>query len=109
MMIDENILYKNIGQKIKEIREGKLTQEELAKRIGVSRASIANYEIGKQAIYISDLYKIADCLESQIRLFLPSLEEIKTKSSLDALLDGAPDLDEEEIKEIKEFIKESKK
>lgn len=60
MVIDDDLVYKEIGDRIKQVRtEEKLTQEKFADEIGVSRVSLANYESGKQSIYISDIYKIA--------------------------------------------------
>jgi transcriptional regulator with XRE-family HTH domain len=60
MDINDDFIYTTIGKKIKEYRDAKgLTQEDLAKDIGFSRTSLANFESGKQAVYISDLYKLA--------------------------------------------------
>lgn len=107
-MINEDLLYKEIGKKIKELRgKAGLTQEGLAKDIGVSRASIANYENSNQAIYISDLYKIADVLHNDITEILPSLKEIKSKSEPEGLLDQVKDLKAAEKKQIKEFIEKA--
>ncbi len=104
-MIDDDLLYIEIGKRIRQFRENKsLTQEELGKAIGVSRASIANYENSNQAIYISDLYKIADFLEIEAGDILPSLREIKSRSQPHGLLDQANDLKTIEKKEIKDFI-----
>lgn len=107
-MIDDDLLYIEIGKRIKQFRENKsLTQEELGKAIGVSRASIANYENSNQAIYISDLYKIADVLEIEAGDILPSLREIKSRSQPQGLLDQAKDLKTIEKKQIKDFIEKA--
>jgi transcriptional regulator with XRE-family HTH domain len=51
---------KLVGKNIKEARIAiKLTQEEFAKHIGVSRASIANIEGGRHLPTIKNLIKIA--------------------------------------------------
>jgi transcriptional regulator with XRE-family HTH domain len=108
-MIDEDFLYKYIGKKIKHIRDNaNLTQEELAKAINVSRASIANYESGNQSIYISDLYKIAAHLNMEIIDFLPHPKEVEARSHPERLLQEAKDLRVPEKKEIKEFIEKAK-
>ena len=107
-MINEELLYTEIGKTIKQFRENaNRTQEELAKAIGVSRASIANYENSKQAIYISDLYKIADALGINVVDILPALKEIKSKSQPESLLDQAKNLTATEKKQIKEFIEKA--
>ncbi len=105
-MIDENRVYVLIGNRIKELRDKKFSQEELARKIGVSRASIANYESGKQAIYISDLYKIADVLNVDIRGLLPSVDEIRSKSP-EKILEQAENLDDKAKRQLEEFIKKA--
>lgn len=106
MDLFEEIIYALIGKQIRQYREKKdLTQEKLASDIGVSRASIANYESGKQAIYISDLYKIANSLEVEVADLLPKTTEIAKKSSLEALLQNDNNLKEEEKRAVKDFMK----
>lgn len=52
-----------IGEKIREIREQKdLTQEELAKKSGVTCATIINIEKGYNKPSASSLYKISGAL-----------------------------------------------
>lgn len=107
-MIDEDIIYIFIGRKIKDFREkAGFTQESLSKAIAVSRASLANYESGKQSIYISDLYKIADTLNIEIKKFLPTLEEIKSKSLPEKLLEKAKNLTKKEKREIEKIIEKA--
>jgi len=106
MNLFEEIIYALIGKQIRQYREKKdLTQEKLASDIGVSRASIANYESGKQAIYISDLYKIANSLEVEVADLLPKTTEIAKKSSLEALLQNDNNLKEEEKRAVRDFMK----
>lgn len=51
----------NIGAKIKTLRKGKkMTQFELAEALGITRASISNYELGRRAPHISELKRIAE-------------------------------------------------
>jgi len=50
------------GRKIKEYREtARLTQEELAERVLVSRVAITHYEIGVKKPTAETLKRIADC------------------------------------------------
>lgn len=80
-MISAKKLDDYLGKKIKEKREsfssGKLTQTELAKLIGLSRASIANIEAGTQSVSLFHLYTISEALNLNIIDFLPSISEIK--------------------------------
>lgn len=51
----------NIGLKIKTLRKGRgLTQEQLAEKLGITRATVSNYEVGRRAPHISELRRIAD-------------------------------------------------
>lgn len=51
----------NIGAKIKTLRKGKkMTQFELAEALGITRASVSNYELGRRAPHISELKRIAE-------------------------------------------------
>tara|TARA_R110002167_G_scaffold30531_4_gene101052 strand:+ start:109 stop:474 length:366 start_codon:yes stop_codon:yes gene_type:complete len=56
-------LYRAIGQKIRSLRGAThQTQAQLAAQIGVSRASLANIEAGRQKLLLHHLYTIADAL-----------------------------------------------
>lgn len=51
----------SIGAKLKTLRKGrKLTQQELADRLGVTRATISNYEVGRRSPHLSELKRFAD-------------------------------------------------
>lgn len=51
----------NFSEKIRELRElFRLTQEELAQELGVSRPTLTNLEKGNQGLTVEMLIKIAD-------------------------------------------------
>ena len=51
----------NIGIKIKNLRKSrKLTQEDFADKIGVSRSTLSCYEIGQRTPSINTLHEIAE-------------------------------------------------
>lgn len=51
----------SIGAKLKILRKGrKLTQEQLAEKLGVNRATISNYEIGRRLPNLNDLKRFAE-------------------------------------------------
>lgn len=51
---------KEIGGKLKTLRKGKkLTQLELSEKIGLSRATISNYEVGRRTPHLSELRRFA--------------------------------------------------
>ena len=49
-----------------------MTQEQLAKRVGISRASLANIEAGRQQVLVHHLFALASALdlESPVQLLL---------------------------------------
>jgi transcriptional regulator with XRE-family HTH domain len=57
-------IYKQVGKNIRRYREGAhQTQAQLAPQIGISRASLANIEAGRQQVLVHYLYAIADALD----------------------------------------------
>ena len=51
----------NIGKKLQILRKGrKLTQLELSEKMGISRATISNYEVGRRSPHLSDLRRFAE-------------------------------------------------
>ena len=50
-----------MGNKLKTLRKGrKLTQQELSEKLGLSRATISNYEVGRRSPHLSELRRFAD-------------------------------------------------
>lgn len=67
-------MYPLIGAIIRaKRREKDLPQDGLAKRMGLSRATLANMESGRQRILVHQLYLLADVLSCKIEDFLPPL------------------------------------
>lgn len=63
--------YKDIGRKIQKAREeAGLNQEELAARIGLSQATLSNYELGKRRLYLAQLEAISRELGRPLQYFL---------------------------------------
>lgn len=51
----------SIGSKLKTLRKGrKLTQQELADKLGITRCTVSNYEVGRRSPHISELKRLAD-------------------------------------------------
>lgn len=93
--MSDELLYKALGRAIATRREKLgLTQATLAARIGMSRASIANIESGRQNVLLHHIYHLASALDfSQIAELLPALpkpattEGLKMHSSNDTVTD----------------------
>ncbi len=63
-----------LGSKVKELRESskfKISQEELANYIGISRVSLANAELGKRELKEDELSKIAEFFDITLSELLP--------------------------------------
>lgn len=71
-MIDEDLFYIDLGNNISSIRTKKgISQDDLAKEIGLSRPSIANIEKGKQRPSIYTLIQICTYLGVELLELLP--------------------------------------
>ena len=72
----EDSLYKRIGGRVKEARENlKLSQEELARRLGyASPATISHFETGQRKVSIADLQKLSEVLGTPLEYFVEQEE-----------------------------------
>lgn len=67
-------IYKNLGSRIRALRKGLgRSQGQVANQVGLSRASLANIEAGRQKVLVHQLFDLAKALdlESPIDLLLP--------------------------------------
>lgn len=52
---------REIGGKLKTLRKGRgLTQHDLSEKLGLSRATISNYEVGRRSPHLSELRRFAE-------------------------------------------------
>lgn len=80
-------LYKRIGSTVKFKRRALgLTQQQLAKQLGISRASLANIETGRQRILVHQLYELATQLNVNVSGLLPKSSEVDALQTVDDLL-----------------------
>jgi transcriptional regulator with XRE-family HTH domain len=105
-----------LGNRITELRESrKMTQEELAKKLNISRASLSHYEKNRREPDYDTLQKIADyfqvsidymfdrtdssggVLDEHVRQFVDSLElsDLKILGTFSLTIDGKKLTDEE--------------
>jgi transcriptional regulator with XRE-family HTH domain len=79
-------IYPQIGELIRRRRKQfKLTQEKLASRLGMSRASLANIEIGRQNVLVHQLYCFAAALDLSPHDLLPQPVDQPAKGDLGEL------------------------
>lgn len=83
MTINANRLYELIGNKLRGRREElRLTQAQIAERLGVTRTSITNIESGTQRVPLHVLLEIVDLLEVSLYDVLPDMSEIRTSRTV---------------------------
>jgi len=80
--------YELIGKKLQKAREeAGMSQEELAKKLGYTQASLSNYELGKRRLYLSDLKRISQILSKPITYFLEDSDvDQPTNNDLNSIL-----------------------
>lgn len=83
-----------VGRAIRDVRTNKLdlSQEELAKRVGMSRPSIANIESGRQQISVVQLMHFSNVLGVSPLALLPIETPKNDQSYQDLLKDVEPDI-----------------
>jgi transcriptional regulator with XRE-family HTH domain len=82
-------VYRHIGALIKSRRkqsEPPLTQEKLAQLLGISRASLANIETGRQSVLVHQLYDFAQALGVSPSDFLVPVNDTGARAEWSGLL-----------------------
>ena len=105
--MDADHIYKILGKRIRSLRKGLgFTQELLAKSVGISRASLANIEAGRQQVFVHHLFALADALnlESPIQLLLVPQGEPKPKNNAPELPLAGEGLTEKQRREILDLM-----
>ena len=84
--MNSEAIYRHIGLLIRNRRKQLgLTQEKLAKRLAISRASLASIETGRQNVLVHQLYRFATALQLQPKDFLPTFGDLKSVRDLEEL------------------------
>jgi transcriptional regulator with XRE-family HTH domain len=64
--------YRLFGSRVRELREErKVTQDELARRVALSRTSITNIERGRQRVLLHQMMEIAQALDAEPAALVP--------------------------------------
>jgi len=93
------------GERITQLRKRlKMSQEDIAKKIGTSAPVVGRYERGEIKPSVEVAAKIADALEVTIDYLVGRAEEIVTDKKMLKRLEGIEDLPEEEKEKIYYFI-----
>lgn len=96
-------LYLFVGKRVAQLRRTRvrpiLTQRELAEKIGLTRASIANIEAGRQRLSLEVIWRIGLAFDLDPGQLLPSREEFENWLNPDRGR-GTADLDRAVVREL---------
>ena len=99
-------LFSFVGQRIKELRTtfgvGGLSQEALAKKVGVATNTISRWETGIYRPTLKDLDALARTLNVSILKFFPGAEELQD-GPIQGLLRAAKDLKPDDINDLRQY------
>jgi transcriptional regulator with XRE-family HTH domain len=103
--MDESEIYKRLGELVHRHRErmGK-SQADLGKDIGLSRASVANIETGRQRIPLHHLYRLARALRVEAHTLLPELVGGTPPAAAPRKIKSTLDLSESEQAEVARVV-----
>jgi len=91
MNVDSAAFYKDVGRRVRAARQSKrLTQDAVANRLSLKRASITNIENGRQQLLAHTLMQLADVLCVSIYSLLPAKTE-DAAETLSAALKTRPE------------------
>lgn len=90
--------YKEIGYRITIAREeAGMNQKQLAEILGISQATLSNYEKGKRRIYLTQLQKISNALNKPLNYFSQPIDVNHTYTN---------DSNYDEVKELLQIMNE---
>ena len=93
---------KEMGQRIMVRRKAlRMTQEEMADKLGVSAQMISNLELGKKAIRPENLARVCDVLGLSADFVLTGTN---TKTAVDAVAEKLVQLTAEELQMVSDMI-----
>lgn len=109
--MDSDAFYAALGGRLRSLRKGLgLTQEAVARNVGVSRASLANIEAGRQQVLVHHLVAFADALDgASIEHIIPPTggRHGGPTSDRDLTLAGE-NLSDRQREEILQFVSEAR-
>ena len=102
--MNDSALYLRFGALVRRHRQRLgASQADIAVAIGLSRASVANIETGRQHIPIHHLYRLARALEVDVHALLPKNADGKTPT-VNREIQSSLELSESEHKEVAQVL-----
>ena len=90
-------IYESIGSKIRELR-GQLSQDALAKELGIAANKLSRWETGTYKPTAEDLDRLARFFEVPISVFFPT--QMDTDERVSALTSATGGLNDDEFEEV---------
>jgi transcriptional regulator with XRE-family HTH domain len=79
---DPESIYSTFGRRLRELREQQsISQLELAEMSGLTRASIANVESGRQRVLLHQVLRFAQALQVDLNTLVPQASSLQEQSS----------------------------
>lgn len=101
-MLEDSEIMKQLGNRIYTKRKAlKITQSELAEKVGVSPQMISNLETGKKAIRPANLYNICKALDLSTDYALAGEED---NNEINKIMNRLSSLDENELKLLNSMV-----
>jgi transcriptional regulator with XRE-family HTH domain len=101
-------IVKHVGDRIRELRTGykgrKLSQEELARELGIATNTISRWETGTYRPSIEDLEMLARFFDIAISEFFPQEAPPPRDTRLNALLRGAKNLNDDDLSDVQRYL-----
>ncbi|MEI1280506.1 MULTISPECIES: helix-turn-helix domain-containing protein [Leptospira] len=102
-------LNQSIGRNVRNYRKDrKISVENIAKMVSLSKSSIVQIERGQQATPVHKLYLIAEALNCSIFDLLPSMEDFKRSKNSNVDSQSLKRIKDDELKRILKTISKGK-
>ncbi len=97
-------LYSDFGARLRRARKNReLSQDDLASKTGIGRATIATMETGKQTVALHQLYALCEALSIRVNQLLPPMDSAELIRAL-----GEQKLEKSDVDLIRELAQPSK-
>lgn len=107
MPVDPDRLHRALGASIRAKREERGdSQGDLAKALGMSRASVVNIEAGRQRPPLATLYRIAQGYHVDVAALLPLMSEVSEGDVEERLIDAATGGNDRTREVLSAFVRE---
>lgn len=100
-----SVIYEEMGQRIRSLRKQlRLTQDELARRVGLTRTSITNIENGNQTVPVHVVYELSKALGTTPTVLLPDPADLlRSDDIVENLAFPSSDLSTEELSWVRKI------